>query len=84
MEYHFIVSDHHIFRKHIDRYAPLDRTPRRPMDIDSGPLSMWDLTDLVVESTEDVDAETMQRLRTLYPEKITSIDLPTEGISEPV
>lgn len=54
------------------------------MDIDSGPLSMWDLTDLVVESTEDVDAETMQRLRTLYPEKITSIDLPTEGISEPV
>jgi len=53
----------------MDRYAPLDRTPGRPMDTDLDLLSMWDLTGSVVKSTEDIDAETMQSLRTLHPEK---------------
>jgi len=53
----------------VERYAPLDGMPGRPSDIYAGPLRMWDLAGPVIKSADDVDAETMQNLRILHPDK---------------
>ncbi|KAF8250426.1 Pkinase-domain-containing protein, partial [Wilcoxina mikolae CBS 423.85] len=55
----------------VKKYEPRSRdgTRGRASDINPGPLNMYDVVDPVITSANDVDAETMQNLRTLHPDK---------------
>jgi serine/threonine protein kinase len=52
----------------VKMYAPRDGLPGRPLDIISGPVSMWDVEVPLIKSAEEVDAETLRNFLTLHPE----------------
>jgi serine/threonine-protein kinase HSL1 (negative regulator of Swe1 kinase) len=58
------IWNHPLVRK----YAPRDGLPGRPLDIISGPVSMWDVEVPLIKSADEVDAETMRNMLTLHPE----------------